>query len=239
MFALDTVRSICELKQAVETSPGYADVCLKRKYKVPIPPSSSSEEEEDEETDAEEEEEEEEEEVGEEEEEEYVCAPTWSVFDVHGVYDTVGLGDVLRELVDVGRAHRVKGGDGSGGGGGGGGGDGNLTAARALCENAGVVAAANISVGEALCGLGVGCRDGRGGCAYSIPHSSRACVVAGYIDVCEWMAVAAPTEEDMRTLAAVPDHPLDAGGCAGVDGAGVAATLRLGAALVGRCRSSQ
>jgi hypothetical protein len=119
----------------------------------------------------------------------------------------------------------------------GGRGGGNLTAARALCENAGVVVAANISVGEALCGLGVGCRDGREGCNYSFPPASRACIVAGYIEVCEWIAAAEPTEEDMRTLAAVPDHPLDADGCEGVDGAGVAATLRLGAVLVRRrCR---
>jgi hypothetical protein len=98
------------------------------------------------------------------------------------------------------------------------------------------------------------------GCSAALPASSRVCIVAGYVEACEWLSAAAPTDGDMWILAAVPDAPLDAaaaadedaagggvegegvggigglgggvGGCEGLNPADVRATLRLGSMVL-------
>ena len=238
VFALDTLRSICELKRQIETSPGFSRVCQTRPENtqgegINIGGSGQGH-----------------------------CAPTWSIFDIHALYETLGLGTVLQRFVDVGRMNIDALGVPHGG-------PGPLAKARHLCGrrvNVHADAAGptleleppwsggeggseyysmkppldSSTAGAELCELAeLGCSPE--GCSPAFSAESRICKVAGYIEACEWMSAANPSTDDMRILAAVPDIPLDddtkgkrgveegGGSCEGLNLTDVHATLRLGA----------
>ena len=157
------LRATCELQRAVTRARGYGDVC--RKQKTTVGSDGSNE----------------------------TCMRPWSVLDVRGAYEAVGLGGVLDALgamgVWFGAPERA----------------GAFERARDTCvaryvKNDDTFERNESShVGASLCAdaaLGSAC-DARG-CDDAIHPARRACAIAGFVEACD--ALAAMTREDVRTL---------------------------------------
>jgi hypothetical protein len=149
VFSPHTLRSVCELKREIETSPGFHRVCRTKAGGEAAQILLAQQQGAGSDVDVS---------GGGEGVRADHCAPAWSIFDIHAVYETVGLGDVLRRLVDIGRMNTNasssgflsdgggvstsgsggEGAEGAGGGGAGGGGGGegggSLAEARRLCR---------------------------------------------------------------------------------------------------------
>ena len=193
VFDLDVMRSVCQLKRQIETSPGFSDVCKTKENAENGPQEAVGG-------------------IGH-------CAPAWSIFDIHAVYETIGLGHVLSAFVHIGRytseARKY-------------GGASFIVRARLLCSHAKTDEVSGS--GAMLCELGAGLGCAPEGCSRELPASARVCVLAAnYVEACDWIRSAAPSDDDMRVLAAVPDAPIDGKGCGALNAADVRATLRLGA----------
>ena len=157
------LRATCELQRAVTRARGYDDVCRKQQKTTHTVGLHTS-----------------------------LCMRPWSVLDVRGAYEAVGLGGVLDALgalgVWFGAPERA----------------GAFERARDTCVNrrdddSFLSRNESFHVGASLCAdarLGSAC-DKRG-CDDAIHPARRACAIAGFVEACD--ALAAMTREDVRTL---------------------------------------
>ncbi|KAK9803258.1 hypothetical protein WJX72_001208 [[Myrmecia] bisecta] len=131
------------------------------------------------------------------------CAPSWSLFDLRGAYDMVGLGGVLDLLVGAAQ---------------------NTTQSSAQGYLSALISACRTGLG----GLSL-CADGRLPCSAAGCVAGR-CEVLG-VDACALLAATAPTAADLAALAALPAAAADQAGCDDLDLAAFAANLRAGQVL--------
>ena len=162
-FGSRALRRVCELKRAIERSPGYGGACTRVKEKTATknqthtPASASSENDRD------------------------GCAPAFSAFDVVSAYEHVGLRGVPLAFARTARAVLML--------------NDGIDSVRRVCSS-------RETAGGVLCGLrpSLGC-DPRG-CDAKLNVTARACVVGnGLVEVCDWIRSAAPTEEEVKTVA--------------------------------------
>lgn len=191
------LRRVCELKRAIERSPGYGGACARVKEKTATSNqnqtglAASSKNDRD------------------------GCAPAFSVFDVVSAYEHVGLRGVPLAFARTARAVLLL--------------NEGIESVRRVC-------ATRDSAGGVLCGLrpSLGC-DPRG-CDAKLDVTARACVVGnGLVEVCDWVRSAAPTEEEVKTVAWADFRPstriLDDEGCekGSFDPAAAASAIKFGA----------
>ena len=109
------------------------------------------------------------------------CAPAFSAFDVVSAYEHVGLRGVPLAFARTARAVLML--------------NEGIDSVRRVCSS-------RETAGGVLCGLrpSLGC-DPRG-CDAKLDVAARACVVGnGLVEVCDWIRSAAPTEEEVKTVA--------------------------------------
>ena len=199
-FGPRALRRVCELKRAIERSPGYGGACERIKERTATKNQTQNETQ----TAS----------AASSEKDWDGCAPAFSAFDVVSAYEHVGLRGVPLAFARTARA---------------------VLQLNEGIESVRRVCASRDTAGGVLCGLrpSLGC-DPRG-CDAKLDVAARACVVGnGLVEMCDWVRSAAPTEEEVKTMARAdfrPSTPSEDEGCdeGSFDPAAAASAIKFGA----------
>ena len=181
VFDQPPVESMCELKRRIEHTPGYTQVCRHKDgydeaSDVTTDASTDENISENEKT---------------ENEIAKICHSSFSIFDVHAVYSSIGLGNVLDSLSKFGKKLNQPQHSNA------------FQRASQLCAE--TASDGNIRAGAILCeDLFFSKHCDPRGCSTSIRPSQRACIIGKFVEACGLVSVA--QESDVNVLADVYDN---------------------------------